>query len=274
MPKLITEVVEDVRFLEEARADGKKQLFIEGVFLQSNVKNRNGRIYPPPVLEREAARYMKEKVAKNCAFGELGHPATPGLNLHLVSHRVTELKRDGDNWTGKAMILDTPNGKIVESFVNSGSYFGVSSRGMGSLKEDKRLGAQVVQDDYTLHVAADIVGDPSGPDCWVNGVMEGVEWSLNELGEWVQARTEVARQEIKKLSSRELTEQKAALFGRFMDDINEDYYVKRLAKQFGVKEEEARHALTRARIGAGVSRFHGDQRWVYTRVHEILKGGK
>jgi hypothetical protein len=271
MAKLITEVVEDVRFLNEEK-DGKKSLFIEGVFLQSNVKNRNGRIYPPPVLEREAARYMKEKVEKNCAFGELGHPATPGLNLHLVSHRVTELKRDGDNWVGKALVLDTPNGKIVESFVNSGSYFGVSSRGMGSLKEDKRLGAQVVQDDYHLHVAADIVGDPSGPDCWVNGVMEGVEWTLNDLGEWVQEKVGENKQVISKLSLREISEQKTKLFEKFVWELNEDFYIKQLAKKFGVKEEEAKSALTRARIGAGVTRNHGDQRWVYTRVHKLLKG--
>jgi len=173
--KLITELNESVSTLFEKTEDGAKRWFIEGVFLQSNIKNRNGRVYPVGIMEREVSRYSKDYVAKNRAVGELGHPDGPSINLDRVSHKIVELKKDGDNFMGKAQILSTPMGKIVQSFLEDGVAIGVSSRGMGSLKENSK-GIMEVQEDFYLATAGDIVSDPSAPDAWVNGIMEGVDW--------------------------------------------------------------------------------------------------
>jgi hypothetical protein len=173
--KLITEVFEEVKYITEAKEDGTKQYFIEGVFMQGNLKNRNGRVYPVEVLDKEVARYNKEYIEKNRAYGELGHPAGPTINLDRVSHMIKELKRDGNNFIGKAKIMDTPMGNIVKNLMNEGATLGVSSRGMGSLKPTKG-GVQEVGSDFYLATAADIVADPSAPDAFVNGIMEGVEW--------------------------------------------------------------------------------------------------
>ena len=172
--KLIREEINDVNFLSEEK-DGKKDYFIEGVFMQSNVKNKNGRIYPKNVIEREVSRYNKEFVSKNRAFGELGHPDGPTINLERVSHMITNLEMDGENVRGKAKIMDTPYGKIVKNLMDEGATLGVSSRGMGSLKQG-RDGSSEVQGDFYLATAADIVADPSAPDAFVNGVMESKEW--------------------------------------------------------------------------------------------------
>lgn len=172
--KLITEHTEDVQYLEEKVGD-KKNLFIKGVFLQAEQKNRNGRVYPFPILEREVKRYNDKYIDQNRAFGELGHPQGPTVNLDRVSHMITELHADGNNFVGKAKIMDTPMGKIVSSIMNEGAQLGVSSRGMGSLKE--KNGINEVQDDYYLATAADIVADPSAPNCFVQGIMEGKEWA-------------------------------------------------------------------------------------------------
>ena len=172
--KLIREeVTEPAKILIEEK-EGKKSHFIEGVFLQSELQNRNGRVYPKPILEREVNRYIKEYVEPKRAFGELGHPDTPTLNLDRVSHMILSLKEDGNNWVGKAKIMDTPMGRIVKSLMDEGATLGVSSRGMGSLKPMKE--AQMVQDDYYLATAADIVADPSAPDAFVRGIMEKKEW--------------------------------------------------------------------------------------------------
>tara|TARA_Y100000034_G_C6884569_1_gene405953 strand:+ start:60 stop:713 length:654 start_codon:yes stop_codon:yes gene_type:complete len=172
--KLITEQVNDLSFIIE-ETDGKKQLFIEGVFLQSDVKNKNGRMYPKKILEREVKRYNEQYVKTKRAFGELGHPDGPVINLERVSHMVTELNEDGKDFVGKAKIMtSTPYGKIVEGLLNEGAQLGVSSRGMGTLKKEK--GADVVQDDFYLATAADIVADPSAPNAFVEGIMEGKEW--------------------------------------------------------------------------------------------------
>jgi hypothetical protein len=173
--KLITEVIEEVKVIEEAREDGKKNLFIEGIFLQGNIPNKNKRIYKTETLEREVNRYIKEKVNQGRALGELGHPDGPGINLDRASHKITELRREGDNFLGKAKILSTPMGKTAAGLLSDGVQLGVSSRGMGSLKPLKD-GIMEVQDDYYLATAADIVADPSAPEAFVNGVMEGVEW--------------------------------------------------------------------------------------------------
>ena len=171
--KLITEQIEDVKILTEEK-NGKKLLYIEGVFLQSELKNRNGRMYPFSVLDREVNRYNEEYVKSKRALGELGHPDGPTINLDRVSHRITSLRAEGNNFIGKAQILDTPMGNIAKSLLGEGVQLGVSSRGMGSI--DKREDCNVVRDDFMLTTAADIVADPSAPDAFVNGIMEGKEW--------------------------------------------------------------------------------------------------
>tara|TARA_B100000029_G_C17553228_1_gene950838 strand:- start:658 stop:1302 length:645 start_codon:yes stop_codon:yes gene_type:complete len=171
--KLITEQIEDVKILTEEK-NGKKLLYIEGVFLQSELKNRNGRMYPFSVLEREVGRYNEEYIKSKRALGELGHPDGPTINLDRVSHRITSLKAEGNNFMGKAQILDTPMGNIAKSLLGEGVQLGVSSRGMGSIQKSEDC--NVVADDFMLTTAADIVADPSAPDAFVNGIMEGKEW--------------------------------------------------------------------------------------------------
>ena len=171
--KLITENTENIKILTEEK-NGKKNLYIEGVFLQSETKNRNGRIYPFDILNKEVERYNEEYVKAGRALGELGHPDGPSVNLDRVSHKIVELRAEGTNFYGKARILDTPMGKIAKSLIDEGVKLGVSSRGMGSLEE--RNGAKYVRDDFMLATAADIVADPSAPDAFVQGIMEGKEW--------------------------------------------------------------------------------------------------
>jgi hypothetical protein len=173
--KLISESIEhDIEYITEADEEGKKSYRIRGPFLQAEIKNRNGRIYPLPILEKEVNRYNKDYVKKNRAFGELGHPDGPTVNLERVSHMITKLSADGNNFIGEAKIMDTPYGKIVKNLINEGAKLGVSSRGMGSL--EPRRGANVVKDDFYLATAADIVADPSAPGAFVEGIMEGKEW--------------------------------------------------------------------------------------------------
>lgn len=171
--KLITEQIEEVKFLTEEN-NGKKNHYIQGVFLQGEIKNRNGRVYPIDILEREVSRYTTENISKNRALGELGHPEGPTVNLDRASHKIESLVREGNNYIGKAKILDTPMGQIAKSLLGEGVSLGVSSRGVGSLRE--MGGANYVRDDYQLATAADIVADPSAPDAFVEGIMEGKEW--------------------------------------------------------------------------------------------------
>lgn len=215
--KLITEVNEQVRYITEEK-EGKKNLYIEGVFLQSNLKNRNGRMYPAEIMEKEVTRYMKEAVESRRAFGELGHPDGPAINLDRVSHIITELRRDGDNWVGKAKITDTPMGKIAQGLIESGGQLGVSSRGLGSLKEN-RDGVQVVQDDFHLATAADIVADPSAPDAFVRGIMENKEWVIVN-GVWTEQHCDMSKKVIKKASKKELEEAKLQVFHRFLSHLS------------------------------------------------------
>jgi len=175
--KLIAEQIQDVQYLKEEDEKGKSNYKIKGIFLQGNIKNRNGRVYPVEVLEKEVNRYNKEFVDENRAYGELGHPDGPTVNLERVSHMVTSLKRDGDNFIGEAKIMSTPMGKIVENIMDDGGKLAVSSRGMGSLEQ--RKGANYVKDDFYLATAADIVADPSAPQAFVEGIMEGREWVWN-----------------------------------------------------------------------------------------------
>lgn len=208
--KLITEHTDNVQIVTEEK-EGKKSYFIEGVFMQSDIKNRNGRLYPNDVLVKEAMRYDKEYVKTNRAMGELGHPEGPQLNLDRVSHIIKEMKVDGKNVWGKAKVMDTPYGKIVKNMIDEGVKFGVSSRGVGSLKTTKD-GINEVQSDFNL-AAVDIVADPSAPDAFVEGVMEGKEWVL-ENGNWRQI--ERIRQTIKKTSKKHLEEAKLQAFNAFL----------------------------------------------------------
>jgi hypothetical protein len=173
--KLISEEATNVEFLTEADKSGGKNYFIEGIFMQANKKNRNGRIYPTEILQKEAKRYTTEFIKKKRAFGELGHPDGPTVNLERVSHMIEELEEVDQNFMGRAKILDTPYGKIVKNLIDEGAQLGVSSRGMGSLKSGKN-GISEVQGDFYLATAADIVADPSAPDAFVAGIMEGKEW--------------------------------------------------------------------------------------------------
>ncbi len=173
--RLISEEATNIEFLTEAKKGGGKNYFIEGIFMQANKKNRNGRIYPTEILQKEAKRYTTEFIKKKRAFGELGHPDGPTVNLERVSHMIEELEEVDQNFMGRAKILDTPYGKIVKNLIDEGAQLGVSSRGMGSLKSGKN-GISEVQGDFYLATAADIVADPSAPDAFVAGIMEGKEW--------------------------------------------------------------------------------------------------
>ena len=175
--KLFTESVEEVQYITEDKQGGGKNYKIKGIFLQADIKNRNGRVYPMEVLEKEVNRYNKKFINEKRAYGELGHPEGPTVNLERVSHMVTELYPDGKNFIGEAKIMETPMGKIVKSLMNEGGKLGVSSRGMGSL--DQKNGANYVRDDFYLATAADIVADPSAPNAFVEGIMEGKEWVWN-----------------------------------------------------------------------------------------------
>jgi hypothetical protein len=215
--KLIREVFDQTSYIVEEK-DGKgKQYFIEGIFLQSDLKNRNGRMYPESVMDKEVARYMKEQVEQNRAYGELGHPDTPSINLDRVSHLITSLRKEGTNYIGKAKILDTPMGNIAKALLDGGSNLGVSSRALGSLKSNNE-GVQVVQDDFMLSTAADIVADPSAPDAFVRGIMESKEWVFVD-GKFVEKQIDEVKRTIRKTSSRNLEEAKILAFQKFLTKI-------------------------------------------------------
>jgi hypothetical protein len=213
--KLITELTEDVKYIKENVGNGDKVYFIEGVFMQSGVKNRNGRIYPQGTLLKECKRYINEYVEKGRALGELNHPTGPTVNLDRVSHIVKELREDGHNVYGKAKVLDTPMGKIVKNLIDEGACLGVSTRGMGSLKS--KNGYQEVQEDFML-AAIDIVADPSAPNAFVNGIMEGREW-IYENGLWQERQHETAKKLIKNSSKRELNKNIVKVFEQYFKNI-------------------------------------------------------
>ena len=216
--KLIKEHTEVVNYLiEEDKETGKKNYNIEGVFLQSEIKNRNGRVYPVEVLDKEVKRYVKENVKKNRAYGELGHPDSPSINLDRVSHMIKSLKLEGKDFVGKAKIMDTPYGKIVKSLIDEGASLGVSSRGMGSLKTNKD-GTSEVQKDFMLATAADIVADPSAPDAFVRGVMEGKEWMFVD-GKFVEQDIDAVKSSITKATRSQLEEAKLYAFAKFLNKI-------------------------------------------------------
>lgn len=215
--KLIREVVEHTNCIVEEKIGKGKQYFIEGVFLQSALTNRNGRTYPEHIMDKEVARYMEQTVRQNRAYGELGHPDTPSINLDRVSHLIVDLKKEGTNYIGKAKILDTPMGQIAKGLLDGGANLGVSSRALGSLQMNKE-GVQVVQDDFMLSTAADIVADPSAPDAFVRGIMESREWVFVD-GKFVEKHIDEVKSFIKKTSSRNLDEAKLIAFQNFLSKI-------------------------------------------------------
>jgi hypothetical protein len=216
--KLIREEIESVKFLIEKTKSGKKSMYIEGVFLQGNIKNRNGRMYPMETLRKEVARYNESNITSGRALGELGHPDGPTVNLDRVSHKIVSLREHGSNFIGKAKILNTPMGNIASSLIDEGVKLGVSSRGIGSLKQT-REGVNIVGDDFMLATAADIVADPSAPDAFVEGIMEGKEW-VWEGSLLRERKAEETRISINKLTvERKLDEQKLNLFNDFLNSI-------------------------------------------------------
>ena len=212
--KLITEEISSVKFITEGKG-AKKKMYIEGVFLQGDIKNRNGRMYPVNTLAKEVGRYNESFVQKGRALGELGHPEGPTVNLDRVSHKITSLRQEGNNFIGKAQLLETPMGKIAKSLISEGVTLGVSSRGVGSLKEDNK-GCKVVGEDFMLATAADIVADPSAPDAFVSGIMEGKEW----VWEGGILREQLAQKTEKRINTlvdqKGLEEHKLNLFNDFL----------------------------------------------------------
>ena len=214
--KLIQEINEEVELITEEK-DGVKSHHIKGVFLQSEITNRNGRKYPEAVMDKDVNRYIKEKVDTKSAYGELQHPDSPSINLKNVSHLITSLVKEGTNWVGTAKILDTPNGLIAKGILEGGGRLGVSSRALGSLKMNNE-GVNIVQPDFFLSTAADIVSDPSGPDCWVNGIMENKEWVFLN-GMYTERYIEEAKKEIMAAKFGKIEEAKIIAFQNFLAKI-------------------------------------------------------
>ena len=210
--KLITETIEDIEVLTEANTSGGKNYKIRGVFMQADIKNRNGRLYPVDTLAKEVARYTREFINKKRAFGELGHPDGPTVNLERVSHMITSLKSEGKNFIGEAKIMDTPYGKIVKNLIDEGAQLGVSSRGMGSIQ------GSTVGKDFYLATAADIVADPSAPDAFVEGIMEGKEW-IWDNGVLKSKSVEEYKRQIENTKRADLAETKASIFNDFLSKL-------------------------------------------------------
>lgn len=212
--KLITERIEQVQYITEATENGKKNLYITGPFLVYDKPNKNNRLYTKDTLSKEVGRYNEEFVKTNRALGELGHPDTPSINLERVSHKIVSLEDNGEAFIGKAMILETPYGQIVKNFIDSGVNLGVSSRGMGSLMQTKE-GYNLVQDDFKLATAADIVADPSAPGAFVNGIMENKEWLFVD-GRFVEADIDSAKRQIRQASRKDIEQVALTLFENFI----------------------------------------------------------
>ena len=213
--RLIAEEIEAVEFITEEKG-GKKSHFIEGIFLQSEITNKNGRMYPFKTLQREVAKYDEAQIQKGRALGELGHPDGPSINLDRVSHKIESLREDGNNFVGRAKILDTPMGNIASSLLSEGVRLGVSSRGMGSLKKENN--SNVVQDDFMLATAADIVADPSAPDAFVDGIMEGKEWVWDN-GILKEAAIAEIKHEIDHATLINIQEKKLSAFEKFLKSL-------------------------------------------------------
>ena len=218
--KLITELTEELNYLTEAKEDGTKDYFIEGPFLQAGIPNRNGRIYPSDVMDAAVSKYVETHINNNRAYGELGHPDGPQINLDRVSHLITSLKKDGNNYIGKAKLTDTPMGNIAKGLLRSGANFGTSSRAMGSLKPNKD-GIMVVQPDLKFATVSDIVADPSAPDAYVKGVMENVDWVYDATTDsWYQEKLHETRKALKKMTMDEIEQSKLGIFESFINRLS------------------------------------------------------
>lgn len=215
--KLIREFTEEPSFIIEEGLGKERQFFIEGIFLQSEIKNKNGRMYPESVMDAGVARYIKERVSNNQGFGELGHPASPAINLDRVSHLITELRKDGPNYIGRAKILDTPNGKIAKGILEGGGKLGVSSRALGTLRMNNE-GVKVVQNDFFLTTAGDLVADPSAPDAFIRGIMENKEWVFVD-GHFEERQINEAKKAIRKAPSKLITETSLHEFEKFLKSL-------------------------------------------------------
>jgi hypothetical protein len=213
--KLIVEHIDDIQLLTEEK-DGKEYTYIQGVFLQGDIKNRNGRVYPMPVLQREVTNYNENYIMKSRALGELGHPDGPTINLDRVSHKIVELYQDGSNYIGKAKLLETPMGLIAKNLLREGVQLGVSSRGVGSL--ESKGGSNYVRDDFMLTTAADIVADPSAPDAFVNGIMEGKEWVWDN-GAFKEAEIQRVKEELERVSRNQLENKILESFERLLSNL-------------------------------------------------------
>ena len=213
--RLIAEEITDVKFLSEEK-EGKKNYFIEGIFLQAELKNRNNRMYPLGTLQKEVAKYDENYIQKGRALGELGHPDGPSINLDRVSHKITNLKQEGNNFFGKAKLLETPMGKIAKDLLSEGVKLGVSSRGMGSIRKEENC--SVVMDDFMLATAADIVADPSAPDAFVDGIMEGKEWVWDN-GILKEAAVSEIKKEIDQATLLNLQDRKVSAFAAFLKSL-------------------------------------------------------
>ena len=216
--KLFTEINENVQMITERKESGGKDFYIEGIFMMGEITNKNGRTYPIDTLVTEVNRYVKEVVSKHRAFGELGHPSGPSINLDRVSHIITELYRDGNNIMGKARIAETPMGQIARGIMESGGQLGVSSRAMGSLKEER--GVMVVQKDLRLSTAADIVADPSAPDAFVKGIMENVDWVYDPVRDtWLEEKLHNTKKAIRGMSKSKLDESRLGIFEDYLASL-------------------------------------------------------
>lgn len=215
--KLIKEDISNTKLIVEEKLGKGKTYFIEGIFLQSNIVNRNKRMYKEDIMDKEVARYMQEQVLNHRAYGELGHPDNPSINLDRVSHLIVDLRKEGTNYIGKAKILETPMGMIARGLLDGGANLGVSSRALGSLVTNNE-GVSIVQDDFMLSTAADIVADPSAPDAYVRGIMENKEWVFVD-GKFVEQHIEEAKKSIRKASSKQLEEAKIRAFHNFLSKI-------------------------------------------------------
>jgi hypothetical protein len=216
---MITELTEEIEYITEAKEDGSKDHYIHGIFMQADKPNRNGRIYPLRIMEKAVQKYIESHIDQKRGYGELGHPSGPQINLDRVSHMVTELKRDGSNFIGKARLTDTPMGNIAKGLLKSGANLGVSSRGLGSLKE--RDGIMEVQDDFHLATAADIVADPSAPNAFVKGIMEGAEWVYDASSDsWYQEKLHESRKQMKRMRMDEMEQGKFGIYESFIKSLS------------------------------------------------------
>lgn len=218
--KLITELTENVEYITEASEDGSKRHFIEGIFMQAGIPNRNGRLYELPVMKKAVEKYHESHIKNNRAFGELGHPAGPQLNLDRVCILIKSLKPDGNNYIGKALVTDTPMGEILKGLLRSGGNLGVSTRGMGSLKPNDK-GIMIVQPDFHLATAADVVADPSAPNAFVKGIMENVDWVYNASTDtWYQEKLHETRKSMKRMTMDEIEQSRLGIFEGFLNGLS------------------------------------------------------